>query len=93
MKRRIGVLAALALALPVASASAADGVKRVESSTSGQTVSDGVRYVSWTVGTDVRVLDDQSGAVASYRCRRAVERRARSAAALRRRSAARGSSC
>ncbi len=63
MKRLLGVLAVLAL--PVASASAT-GVVQVESSTSGQTVSDGARYVSWTVGADVRVLDDQSGAVASY---------------------------
>jgi hypothetical protein len=64
MKRLLGVLAVLAL--PLASASAADSVKQVESSTSGQAVSDRVRYVSWTVGTGVRVLDDQSGAVASY---------------------------
>ena len=55
----------LALALP-AVASASDQVKTVESLTSGQTVSDGVRYVSWTHGTDVRVLDDQTGTVASF---------------------------
>ena len=41
-------------------------MKTVESLTSGQTVSDGVRYVSWTHGTDVRVLDDQTGTVASF---------------------------
>ena len=29
-------------------------------------VSDAVRYVSWTHGTDVRVPDDNTGAVASF---------------------------
>ena len=57
----LSVYAALA-----ASASAADGVKQVESLTSGETISDGVRFVSWTHGADVRVLDDRTGDVASF---------------------------
>lgn len=60
------LLGALIVLLTPAAASASDHVKTVESLTSGQTVSDGVRYVSWTHGVDVRVLDDQTGTVASF---------------------------
>ncbi|MDA0170736.1 hypothetical protein OJ998_16665 [Solirubrobacter taibaiensis] len=63
--RRFLLVVLIVVALP-ASARASDQVKMVESLTSGETVSDGVRYVSWTHGTDVRVLDDRSGSVASF---------------------------
>ena len=52
------LVALIVLLIPTA-ASASDQVTTVESLTSGQTVSDGVRYVSWTHGVDVRVLDDK----------------------------------
>ena len=65
MKRSLPLSLVALLALP-APAGAADRYPQLETATSGYTVSDGERYVAWIHAPSVRVLDDETGKLASY---------------------------